>query len=126
MNNESIDNYSNVMFNNMRFLTYNKLYKFIYCFRHLGSNPFVCNCQLSWLANYLSNNPIETSGAKCMEPKKFSRKPIGRLRGDNFKCKNKATFIFVNFNRNSAKNGELQPIRNEHSRFWLVASHRTW
>ena len=29
---------------------------------HLAQNPFVCDCHLKWLADYLLDNPIETSG----------------------------------------------------------------
>ncbi|XP_066950508.1 protein slit-like isoform X2 [Macrobrachium rosenbergii] len=53
---------------------------------HLGANPFICDCNLGWLSAYLADNPIETSGARCQEPTKLSRKPFGRLRSENFKC----------------------------------------
>lgn len=55
--------------------------------RHLGANPFVCDCNLAWLASYLTENPIETSGARCQEPAKLSRKPFNRLKQESFKCK---------------------------------------
>ncbi|KAK3862677.1 hypothetical protein Pcinc_031488 [Petrolisthes cinctipes] len=54
---------------------------------HLGANPFVCDCQLSWLAEYLSQHPVETSGARCHHPSgRLTRKPFARLRPDAFKC----------------------------------------
>ncbi|CAL4094795.1 unnamed protein product [Meganyctiphanes norvegica] len=53
---------------------------------HLGANPFVCDCKLGWLGNYLAKNPIETSGARCQEPAKLGKKPFGKIRIDNFKC----------------------------------------
>ncbi|XP_047472308.1 protein slit-like isoform X1 [Penaeus chinensis] len=55
---------------------------------HLGANPFVCDCNLAWLASYLTENPIETSGARCQEPAKLSRKPFNRLKQESFKCTN--------------------------------------
>lgn len=54
---------------------------------HLGRNPFACDCGLRWLAAYLRKNPIETSGAKCDNPKRLSKKRIDSLREENFKCK---------------------------------------
>ncbi|XP_073994613.1 slit guidance ligand isoform X3 [Rhodnius prolixus] len=54
---------------------------------HLGRNPFICDCNLKWLAEYLHKNPIETSGARCDTPKRMQRRRIEALRDDKFKCK---------------------------------------
>jgi hypothetical protein len=53
----------------------------------LARNPFICDCNLRWLADYLHKNPIETSGAKCEAPKKMHRRKIESLREEKIKCK---------------------------------------
>ena len=56
-------------------------------FRHLARNPFVCDCNLRWLADYLHKNPKkETSGARCESPKRMQRRKIESLRDEKFKC----------------------------------------
>lgn len=54
--------------------------------RHLAKNPFICDCNLRWLADYLHKNPIETSGARCESPKRMHRRRIETLREEKFKC----------------------------------------
>ncbi|KAJ8952957.1 hypothetical protein NQ318_006574 [Aromia moschata] len=54
---------------------------------HLARNPFICDCNLKWLAEYLHRNPIETSGAKCETPKRMQRRRIEALKDEKFKCK---------------------------------------
>ncbi|KAF3688050.1 Slit -like protein 1 protein [Channa argus] len=39
---------------------------------HLAQNPFVCDCNVKWLADFLRSNPIETSGARCTEDRRLS------------------------------------------------------
>ncbi|XP_037915556.1 protein slit isoform X1 [Hermetia illucens] len=53
---------------------------------HLARNPFICDCNLRWLADYLHKNPIETSGARCDAPKRMHRRRIEALRDEKFKC----------------------------------------
>ncbi|ODN05623.1 Protein slit [Orchesella cincta] len=53
---------------------------------HLARNPFVCDCRLKWLAEYLHHNPIETSGAKCESPKRMQRKRLASFKEDKLKC----------------------------------------
>lgn len=66
--------------------------------RHLARNPFICDCNLRWLADYLHKNPIETSGARCDAPKRMHRRRIEALRDEKFKCefnlKAKTVFFF--------------------------------
>ncbi|WAR20834.1 SLIT-like protein [Mya arenaria] len=54
---------------------------------HLGRNPFVCDCNLAWLADYLEANPIETSGARCERPRRMERKKLAATKSSKFKCK---------------------------------------
>lgn len=69
----------------MRFVCVLFIYLFIY--RHLGRNPFSCDCNLRWLSDYLHKNPIETSAARCESPKKLQKRRIDGLSNDKFKCK---------------------------------------
>ncbi|KPM08906.1 slit protein-like protein 1, partial [Sarcoptes scabiei] len=55
---------------------------------HLGRNPFICDCNLRWLSLYLKERPsLETSDARCEEPKRNNRKRLTQLNSDRFKCK---------------------------------------
>ncbi|XP_041368487.1 slit homolog 2 protein-like isoform X2 [Gigantopelta aegis] len=54
---------------------------------HLARNPFICDCNLYWLSEYLHDHPIETSGARCESPRRMRRKKIGHVRIAKFKCK---------------------------------------
>ncbi|XP_053407432.1 protein slit-like isoform X1 [Mercenaria mercenaria] len=54
---------------------------------HLGRNPFICDCNLAWLSDYLEANPIETSGARCVRPKRMERKKLSGTKSSKFKCK---------------------------------------
>ncbi|KAI1287250.1 Slit -like protein 2 protein [Halotydeus destructor] len=54
---------------------------------HLGKNPFVCDCHLKWLGIYLQLNPIETSDARCEEPKRVTKRRISLLEETKFRCK---------------------------------------
>ena len=54
---------------------------------HLGDNPFICDCNLKWLAIYLRQNPVETSDAKCEEPKRIQKRRIASLDSTKFKCR---------------------------------------
>lgn len=54
---------------------------------HLARNPFICDCNLRWLSEYLHSYPVETSGARCESPRRMRRKKIGSIRDTKFKCK---------------------------------------
>ncbi|MBN3293379.1 SLIT2 protein, partial [Polypterus senegalus] len=53
---------------------------------HLAQNPFICDCHLKWLADYLHENPIETSGARCTSPRRLANKRIGQIKSKKFRC----------------------------------------
>ncbi|KAB0369703.1 hypothetical protein FD755_018696, partial [Muntiacus reevesi] len=53
---------------------------------HLAQNPFVCDCHLRWLADYLQDNPIETSGARCSSPRRLANKRISQIKSKKFRC----------------------------------------
>lgn len=53
---------------------------------HLAQNPFICDCNLKWLADYLRANPIETSGARCASPRRLANKRIGQIKSKKFRC----------------------------------------
>lgn len=53
---------------------------------HLAQNPFICDCNLKWLADYLRTNPIETSGARCASPRRLANKRIGQIKSKKFRC----------------------------------------
>uniref|UniRef100_A0A4W3H2K8 LRRCT domain-containing protein n=1 Tax=Callorhinchus milii TaxID=7868 RepID=A0A4W3H2K8_CALMI len=53
---------------------------------HLAQNPFICDCHLRWLADYLRSNPIETSGARCASPARLANKRIGQVKSKKFRC----------------------------------------
>ena len=55
--------------------------------RHLARNPFICDCNLRWLADYLQQNPIETSGARCESPKRMYRRRFELINDEKFKCR---------------------------------------
>ncbi|OQV13915.1 Protein slit [Hypsibius exemplaris] len=56
---------------------------------HLAKNPFVCDCNLKWLGQYLQANPnIETSGSRCEGgPVRLERQRLDQVKPDKFKCK---------------------------------------
>uniref|UniRef100_A0A670HXR5 Slit guidance ligand 1 n=1 Tax=Podarcis muralis TaxID=64176 RepID=A0A670HXR5_PODMU len=53
---------------------------------HLAQNPFICDCNLKWLADFLRANPIETSGARCASPRRLANKRIGQIKSKKFRC----------------------------------------
>ena len=54
--------------------------------RHLASNPFQCDCNLMWIAEFLEKNPVETSGAKCVAPEDLQRERLGSLKQESARC----------------------------------------
>uniref|UniRef100_A0A663DKF3 Slit homolog 2 protein n=1 Tax=Aquila chrysaetos chrysaetos TaxID=223781 RepID=A0A663DKF3_AQUCH len=60
---------------------------------HLAQNPFICDCHLKWLADYLHTNPIETSGARCTSPRRLANKRIGQIKSKKFRCSAKEQYF---------------------------------
>ncbi|XP_043078178.1 slit homolog 1b [Puntigrus tetrazona] len=59
---------------------------------HLAQNPFVCDCGLKWLADFLRSNPIETSGARCSSPRRLANKRISQIKSKKFRCSAKEQY----------------------------------
>uniref|UniRef100_A0A803VF42 Slit guidance ligand 3 n=1 Tax=Ficedula albicollis TaxID=59894 RepID=A0A803VF42_FICAL len=62
---------------------------------HLAQNPFVCDCHLKWLADYLQDNPIETSGARCSNPRRLANKRISQIKSKKFRCSGNSFIKFT-------------------------------
>uniref|UniRef100_A0A8C8VEF8 Slit homolog 1 protein n=1 Tax=Pelusios castaneus TaxID=367368 RepID=A0A8C8VEF8_9SAUR len=60
---------------------------------HLAQNPFICDCNLRWLADFLRTNPIETSGARCASPRRLANKRIGHIKSKKFRCSAKEQYF---------------------------------
>ncbi|XP_041958708.1 slit homolog 2 protein isoform X2 [Alosa sapidissima] len=60
---------------------------------HLAQNPFICDCHLKWLADYLQENPIETSGARCTSPRRLANKRIGQIKSKKFRCSAREQYL---------------------------------
>ncbi|CAM2117906.1 unnamed protein product [Caretta caretta] len=60
---------------------------------HLAQNPFICDCHLRWLADFLRANPIETSGARCASPRRLANKRIGQIKSKKFRCSAKEQYF---------------------------------
>lgn len=67
------------------------------CLSHLAQNPFICDCHLKWLADYLQDNPIETSGARCTSPRRLANKRIGQIKSKKFRCSGINTLLCDHF-----------------------------
>lgn len=77
---------------------------------HLAQNPFVCDCHLKWLADYLQDNPIETSGARCSSPRRLANKRISQVKSKKFRCSgNQVTGLGPTF-RLGAQSPQRGPI----------------
>ncbi|CAG0888765.1 unnamed protein product [Cyprideis torosa] len=56
--------------------------------RHLARNPWVCDCNLRGLGEYLQLKPsIETSNAKCEAPPRMQRKRLAGLLPEELVCR---------------------------------------
>jgi len=53
---------------------------------HLARNPFMCDCRVGWLVDWMNKNPVETSGVRCEEPKKLNRKKMSTINPSQLKC----------------------------------------
>ncbi|XP_071792808.1 slit homolog 2 protein-like isoform X2 [Asterias amurensis] len=54
---------------------------------HLARNPLICDCNLKWLVEYLEENPVEKSGARCETPRRMNGKRLNQMKSIKFKCK---------------------------------------
>lgn len=53
---------------------------------HLGMNPFHCDCNLLWMAEYLREKPVDLSEAKCETPRRWSKRKITAMDANKVKC----------------------------------------
>lgn len=60
---------------------------------HLAKNPLICDCNLQWLAQINLQKNIETSGARCEQPKRLRKKKFATLPPNKFKCKGSESFV---------------------------------
>ncbi|CAL4126380.1 unnamed protein product, partial [Meganyctiphanes norvegica] len=62
---------------------------------HLGRNPFVCDCSMQWLSDYLELHPIETSGARCENPRRLQRRKLNALTDERLKCTDETVSLYA-------------------------------
>ncbi len=64
------------------------------------SNPFVCDCRIKWLRNWLIKSNLATGNPKCSQPDSLKGRSIASLDEQNFaKCP-----VFMASNGCSVKN----------------------
>uniref|UniRef100_H2YXG4 Uncharacterized protein n=1 Tax=Ciona savignyi TaxID=51511 RepID=H2YXG4_CIOSA len=56
---------------------------------HLAQNPFICDCHMRWLVNYVKKYKVETSGAKCAGPRRLAGKKISSAKTRKMRCNGK-------------------------------------
>uniref|UniRef100_A0AC34FEV5 Slit n=1 Tax=Panagrolaimus sp. ES5 TaxID=591445 RepID=A0AC34FEV5_9BILA len=55
---------------------------------HLSENPYICDCNLAWLAEFLGKKQLlDTSGVKCAAPKRMIGIHFATADPEKFKCK---------------------------------------
>lgn len=52
----------------------------------LGGNPFVCNCHLAWLSEWLRAGGVGGVAAQCAAPAHLSGSPLADIPPTEFKC----------------------------------------
>lgn len=60
-------------------------------FRALGANPFLCDCSLRWLADWVKRDYVEPGIARCVEPHTMRDKLLLTTPSSAFVCKGKST-----------------------------------
>ena len=59
---------------------------FVYTCRNLASNPFNCNCHLSWFSDWLRKRGLSGAAPRCVAPAKLRDIPIKDIPHHDFKC----------------------------------------
>ena len=50
------------------------------------SNPFICNCRLNWLKDWLKNSNLATGNPKCSLPESLKDRSIANTNDMEFVC----------------------------------------
>lgn len=85
----------------------------------------MCDCHLKWLADYLQDNPIETSGARCSSPRRLANKRISQIKSKKFRCSgNQVTGARPHFLTQNTAAPERPVIQSERQQAlqWLLGS----
>ncbi|XP_051979759.1 slit homolog 1 protein-like isoform X2 [Xyrauchen texanus] len=77
---------------------------------HLAQNPFVCDCSLKWLADFLRSNPIETSGTRCSSPRRLANKRISQIKSKKFRCSAKEQYHIPGTDTSLNKECNSKPV----------------
>uniref|UniRef100_A0A7E4ZYZ5 Glycosyltransferase family 92 protein n=1 Tax=Panagrellus redivivus TaxID=6233 RepID=A0A7E4ZYZ5_PANRE len=64
---------------------------------HLSENPYICDCNMAWMAEFLSQRQLlDNSGVKCAAPKRMIDMPLSRANSEMFKCKGSEYLVTKN------------------------------
>lgn len=65
----------------------------IFFYRNLESNPFNCNCHMSWLSSWLKKSKVSAGEPTCFLPTTHKNSPLLTLKEDQFICPSRSNYI---------------------------------